>query len=389
MKAIIIGGGIGGLAAAVGLQQIGCEVEVFERAVEFSDVGAGLSIWSNGMYALDQLGVADALLASGVHTLDFCDVRDHQGKQLKRIDWTRTRSTTGFPTVAVYRPRLIDALLAPIESQVRTNAECCCIDVNGKSVRVEFTDGRETEGDFVVVADGIRSFGRRWLQPAVIPKFAGYIAFQSVIDLSATDAGSETWQFTLGRGGQFGFVPLNDRQLYWFGTKNVVNSARPQDAHAEAIRHFRDWHGAIPRIVANTPSANLVCTPVFDLPPLKSWGRGQVTLLGDAAHAMTPNLGQGACQALEDAVVLAQCVQRLHEDGRNVTGALRTFEEIRRPYVARVSRDARLAGRLMQTENALLRKFCQTYMRLLAGSFLDAGIKYASHRNEATTGKAP
>ncbi|NND99495.1 MAG: NAD(P)-binding protein [Pirellulaceae bacterium] len=387
MNVLIVGGGIGGLATALGLHRIGCDVQVLEKAPSFTDMGAALSLWSNGIYALNQLAVADRVLQHGSDALRFCDVRNRDGRLIRQVDWDRPRRLTGFPTVAVHRARLIDALADPIRDRIHHASECCRIDLARDHVDVECQDGRAFNGDLLIAADGIHSAIRQLMFPDVHPSYQGYVAFRALVDRSQIAETTNKWQLTLANGGQFGCVPINNQQAYWFGTKNVseseaVCSMTPDAIHAEAAEHFASWHDRVGRIVAATSPAQVLRTPIYDLPTLDWWCRGRMTLTGDAAHAMTPNLGQGACQAIEDAVVLTRMVQRCRGDRREIPAALKAFERERRTYVGRIQRTARVAGQLMQNQNPIARVACQNVVRFLGGSRFDAAVRCASKRTD-------
>lgn len=298
MKIIVIGGGIGGLAVAIALQRAGHEVEVLERATEFAEVGSGLSLWPNALHALDVLGVGAQVRRRCTPVIDSA-IRTSGGKRLARVDVDAVRRRFG-PLVVLHRADLLEVLRAAVPpAALRTG-------VTVDSVR---SDGTVTHGDvvtradLVVGADGIRSVVRRSVWPdAPAPRYAGYSTYRMVTESLALplDSQGESW----GRGERFGYAPLPDGRVYCFA---VVNT--PAGAGGEPIarlrRRFAGWHDPIPRLLAAVPEDAVLHHDLYELPSIAGYASGRAVLIGDAAHAMTPNLGQGACQAIEDAVVLA------------------------------------------------------------------------------------
>jgi len=348
-RAIIVGGGIGGLTAAVALRRAGVEAVVFERAGDLREIGAGISIWVNAMKALEGLGLAEAVRAAGREEIGG-EVRTAGGATLSRIP-ARTLEERFGRNVILTRPDLQRALSAALEEaggSVRTGTECVGFRQEGSDVAALLADGREERGDLLVGADGLSSVVRRQLFGDERPRYAGFTAWRALADLGRDADGFEAW----GRGSVFGLVGLGRGRFYWYGTRNAPEEQGDSEAgrKAEVLELFGGWHEPVPAVIRATPEAGILRNDVFDREPLKTWGEGRVTLLGDAAHPMTPNLGQGACQAIEDAAELAGCLR----DGGDVVRALRLYEDRRRGRTAEVARRSRLLGRVVQLENPLL-----------------------------------
>jgi len=349
-RAIIIGGGIGGLTAAVALRRVGVEVAVFERAGELREIGAGISIWTNAMKALEGLGLAAAVRAAGREEIGG-EVRTTGGAVLSRIP-ARTLEERFGRNVILTRPDLLRALSEAVEATgdpVRVGVECVGFRQEGSGVTALFADGREESGDLLVGADGLNSVVLRQLFGEGRPRYAGFMAWRGLADLGRDVGGFEAW----GRGSVFGLVGLGGGRFYWYGTKNAPEGQQDAQAgrKAELLERFGGWHEPVPAAIRATPETQILRNDVYDREPLQRWGEGKVTLLGDAAHPMTPNLGQGACQAIEDAAALASC---LRERGDDVVRALRLYEGRRGGRTAEVARRSRLLGRMVQLENPLL-----------------------------------
>ena len=347
---IIIGGGIGGLAAAAALRCVGISAAVYERAPEIREVGAGLSLWSNAIKALRRLGLDEAVVARG-SPIEEAITRTDRGVVLSQVSIGDISKKAGAPTVCVHRAELQQVLASAVEpGQIHLNATCVGIDADRDGVTARFADGRTARGSILVGADGIRSAVRDSLLGAMAPRYAGYFGYRGIAHGEFPELPAGYTAFALGRGAQVGLVHCGPRRVYWFATVNAPEGTPtpdPVSLKAEAMKRFAGWHSPIPAVIAATEPGALIKGDIIDRPPTWLWGRGRATLLGDAIHPTTPNMGQGACQALEDAVVLADCLRRrgLGEEG------LREYEETRRERTALVTRRSWSFGRVFQLEN--------------------------------------
>ncbi|MFF8652645.1 FAD-dependent monooxygenase [Streptomyces huasconensis] len=351
--ATIVGGGIGGLAAAIALHQQGWHVEVLEKAPEFTEIGAGISLWPNALRALDTLGLADTVRALGAEEATG-GVRDRRGRWLSRTDNAELARRFGHPLVVLHRAELLRALREALPSRsLKPGSEVSGVREEGGRLVVDHRNG-ESLADLVVAADGLRSPVRRALWPeAPAPRYAGYTAWRAVTEPLAEPPaeGAVTW----GRGERFGFTALPGGRTYVFATVTLPQAtALGTSEYAEMLRRFGNWPDPVPALLAAVPPDAVLRHDLYDLPPLSTFVRGRVALLGDAAHAMTPNLGQGACQALEDAVTLAHCL----DTTADTDAALRSYDRLRRPRTQAITRrSARLGtvGQLAWPPAALLR----------------------------------
>ena len=352
MRAIIIGAGIGGLTTAIALRQSGVETVIFERADELREVGAGITLWANAMQALGKLGVADAVLAAGAPVAGG-QVRSWRGEVLYEVPLGALEEMYGV-SVGLHRAYLQAALLSALpDDAVRLGVTCEGFRQDALGVASLFADGREEHGDLLVGADGLNSVVRAQLFGEERPIYAGYTAWRGVVEAGDTPLrngpGFESW----GRGARFGLLNMGQGYFYWFATANAPEGEEyAVGRKAEVLRRFGRWYEPIPTVIRATEESAILRHDVYDREPVKRWGEGRVTLLGDAAHPMTPNLGQGACQAIEDAVVLGKCLK----EECSVTAALRLYEARRVDRTTFVVRRSRLVGRIGQLENPLLCK---------------------------------
>ena len=343
MKALVVGAGIGGLAAAIALRRDGHEVEIVERAAALHEVGAGLSMSPNALAALDRLGLGNEIRSRGGIARRIL-VRNRQGDVLNEID-ARGRE---WEIVGVHRADLQDVLLRAA-GEVTLGKQALGFSGEPGSIVLRLADGSEIEGDVLIGADGIRSVVRKQLKGEEPLRYAGYFGWRAAIQFSnpsLENTFSESW----GPRLRVGLITLGCGGLYWFVSELAPESAEePQDAQAYLRAQLRDWHDPIPAVVDATPAEALSRLPIYDRPPAKRWGRGRVTLLGDAAHPMTPNLGQGAAQALEDAIVLADVLRV----GNDPVTALRAYETTRIPRTTMIVKRSFQFGRIAQLKGPL------------------------------------
>lgn len=365
MKAIIIGAGIGGLSTALALQKQGIDVAVYEQAAQPREAGAGLSLWANAVKALRQIGIDPVELGVEFHAA----IRTPDGTMLSQIAPEKLVNRFGTATIAVHRVDLMHALLQKVGDVVNYDHRLERYTQDDTSITAHFTNGTTAEGDLLIGADGIHSIVRGQMQPDAKPIYHGYPAWRGIATFSHTH---NIWGETWGRGARFGIVPLDAGRIYWFATANRPANTPPAD-HLTALRDlFGDWHAPIPELIATTPPEAILYNDVTDIEPLSTWIDGRAILLGDAAHAMTPNMGQGACQAIEDAVSLATHLKQ----NIPVDAALTAYEAHRLPHTRRVVLRSRAIGKLGQVENPIFITLRNTFTRLTPSSVTLRGLDF-------------
>ncbi|MGP3933620.1 FAD-dependent monooxygenase [Nonomuraea sp. KM88] len=338
---LIVGAGIGGLAAAIGLRRIGRSVSVIEKATTLGAVGAGLSLWPNALRALDELGVGKAVRAAGISAVSRGGLRRPSGQ------WLRHRHPDDIPVLMMHRADLHRTLLDALPADcVHTNATVTEVKqaAGGIDVMYQTHDGlRQEEAELVVAADGVHSTVRQQLWPKPTKtRFDGRSTWRAVSDGILEPAEEAiTWE----RDQQFGLLPLPNGRLYWFLTAEVERQGiRYDDELGEVRRRVGHWHDPIPGILAATAPSAVLHHDITTLAPLETYVSGRVALLGDAAHAQSPDLGQGACQAIEDAVVLASALATEHDLG----SALERYDQERRPRTQAIAQAAQRQAKLTQ-----------------------------------------
>jgi 2-polyprenyl-6-methoxyphenol hydroxylase-like FAD-dependent oxidoreductase len=379
VRVAVIGAGIGGLTAAIALRRAGLEVEIFEQAPEIREVGAGITVQCNAVTALAELGLAERARALG-HEQKLFRVCDASGRLLYEARPETILATA--PQLAMHRATLQAMLLdAAGRERVHTGKRCTGFEPSPSGVRARFDDGAETEADVLVGADGIHSAVRAQLLGDTPPRYAGYTGWRGVCR-RVTDRGelwppgvsTEAW----GRGRRFGIVPIDDARLYWYATRNAAAGAvdaTPARAHLFEI--FAGWFDPVAAILEATAETSILRNDILDRPPVERWGEGRVTLLGDAAHPMTPNLGQGGCQAIEDAVVLGRTLGHAAKSGSDLAAALRGYEAARRPRTRWIVEQSWRLGHAAQWENAWARAARDAGLRALAPLFIARSMRRA------------
>ncbi len=338
-RAIVIGGGIGGITTALALQQVGIDVTVFERAEELREVGSGLPLWANALRAFHKLGLTEVVESLG-QSVTRGSITDWRGNLLVDVSMEELFGGRGTTNMVVHRAELLSSLLNALGIEhVSLGMTCLGCTQDEMGVSAYFADGKVARGDLLVGADGLHSTIRSQLFGATKPRYAGYTCWRGVAHTSRKDI--ETWAW--GKDSQFGITPMSNERAYWFAQRDATEGERekPAGRKREVLDLFGNWHAPIPEIIEATEETSLLRNDVYEGPRLAHWSRGRVTLLGDAAHAMTPNLGQGACIAIEDAVALADCLK----SEMDVITGLHLYEKRR---VARANTITRLAGLIGQ-----------------------------------------
>jgi 2-polyprenyl-6-methoxyphenol hydroxylase-like FAD-dependent oxidoreductase len=366
----VAGAGIGGLTLAIALGRRGLRVTVLESARELAPVGAGLSVQPNAMKALAHLGLAEAAAAAG-RVISEAAYLDARGRLLSAVDVAKVAAACGAPAIALHRARLHQLLLsAAAPAQVRLGAPVVGYEERGERVDVRLADGSTLGADLLVGADGLRSAVRAQLLADGEPRYAGYTSWRGVTPAGSVTAParmSESW----GRGERFGIVDTGHGEIYWFAVANAPAGGKDGDVHSELLARFGGWHDPIRAIIDATPAPQILRTDIRDRAPVQRWHQGRVVLLGDAAHPMTPNLGQGACQAIEDAVVLAE---RLGTEP-DLELALAGYERRRVRRANGTVVGARRAGALAQWSHPVAVAVRDFAMRLLPASATAAQMR--------------
>jgi 2-polyprenyl-6-methoxyphenol hydroxylase-like FAD-dependent oxidoreductase len=343
----VVGAGIAGLASAVGLHRRGHAVTVLEQRTDTSS-GAGISIWPNALAALDQLGLGDAVRAAGGR-ITAGAARWHDGTWLRRPQTERIVRALGEPLVVVQRSALRDVLAGALPAgALQYGLAATELATAGDGVRLHLSDGSARTVDAVVGADGTHSVVARHLNGPLKRRYVGYTAWRGV---AAYALDPDLAGKTLGPGVETGHVPMGPDLTYWFATERAPAARRAPEQELAYLRaKFARWAEPLPSILAATAADDVLRDDLYDRTPARCWARGPIVLVGDAAHPMRPHLGQGGCQGLEDAAILAAFV----DQAPDLAAAFARFASFRRRRVTSVVRESAMLGRAVNVRPDLL-----------------------------------
>jgi 2-polyprenyl-6-methoxyphenol hydroxylase-like FAD-dependent oxidoreductase len=388
----IAGGGIGGLTLAAALQAQGMDVVVFERQPAIRESGAGISLWPNALAALGAIGWGEPVRAVG-RELASGGMRTTDGRSGATFSRRRFVASLGAPLVCIERGELV-ALLASALSPgtVRTGAEVVGYDVRPAGVRLHLADGSSNDVDALVGADGIHSATAAQMAGPLRLTYSGYTAWRGITEM-VTEPDDDSFWACLESGHEFGWLPLRRDRMYWFATAWLPEAhVVPEGDRAYLAETFGRLPAPVAELLARTSEHDLIRNDIVDRAPLAQVCAGPVALIGDAAHPMRPHLGQGGCQAIEDAVALSRLLA-VHDPVK----AFGHYGDQRRRRTARIVELSRRASltrpRTWRTDafdrcsRLLVGRSIGPALRLLAPIASDAAGRRAVGLNQESSGK--
>lgn len=370
-KTGIIGAGIAGLTTAIALKNIGIETSIFEAAPKIKPLGAGLGLAANAIKAFKMLGIDEKIIKAGKE-IDLFEILDEKGNLITNTDNKALNQKYGLNNFTIHRARLHEVLLSELNNDtIYLNKKAISVEESNQGISVLFEDGGKETFDQLIVADGIHSSIRKQLIPKSNPRYAGYTCWRAVIDnpgISLPSA-TETW----GSKGRFGIVPSAENQIYWFACINTKANNQKMKAYrvADLLHQFSGYHSAVIEVLKHTKNEHLIWNDIIDLPPTPHYAFGNIVLIGDAAHATTPNMGQGACQAIEDAVVLADEMKK----NTFTEEAFKKFEKRRIKRTHWITNTSKQLGDIAQLENSILIKLRNAFLKNTPASFKEKNIE--------------
>lgn len=359
-----IGGGIGGLTVALALKEFGFDTEVYEQAPALLDVGAAIAIWPNAIRVLERLKLSDAVLE---HAGEIEEIRwlDHRGNLLNQV--SISRSVGLHRAVALHRADLQSTLLHAIPpNSIKLGHTFVDHQQHHDKVIAKFANGHSIEADFLIGADGIHSRVHSQLLGDTPPSYRGYTVWRGISSVTPDSLPHATAIEIHGRRKRFGIGPVGGGRVGWWAAANAATPNSVHDPQPELLRLFKGWYEPAVQLIEATPSGSILTTAAFDREPNRTWGNKRITMLGDAIHPTTPNLGQGGCLAIEDAMVLARCFQKYGATEE----ALRKYEGCRYERTAAITKYSRYYGSGGQWENVFGRGLKRTILSLAPESVL-------------------
>lgn len=372
MKITIIGAGIAGLTTAIALKKAGIPYVIYESAPNIGPVGAGLGLGVNAIKAFRELGIAKEVISAG-RLLEAFAIKNEKGEIISRTNSLEISREYGVDNFTIHRYALHDILLkhAGIENVI-CGKRCVDFKQEGDQTTLYFNDNSQAVAEYLIVSDGINSPIRQKLIPDSKTRYAGYTCWRGVVDNFGFELreASEIW----GQKGRIGIVPLADNKTYWFACINTTEKNQKFKAFTtnDLFKHFDSYPAIVKDLIRQTDNSKLIWADICDLKPLMQFAFGNILLIGDAAHATTPNMGQGACQAIEDAVFLGNIIS--HE--KDFSKAFQLFEKRRIARTTFVVNKSWQIGRVAQWENKLAIGFRNFLLRKMPPSFSKKQMKF-------------
>tara|TARA_Y100001934_G_scaffold256285_1_gene324134 strand:+ start:131 stop:1381 length:1251 start_codon:yes stop_codon:yes gene_type:complete len=368
-KVAVIGGGIAGLTFSHCLTHDEYDVHIFEKKNEFGEIGAAISVFPNALCVMDEIGLLDTILnAAGKFENVF--LKTHKGGVL-----SKSSPKSDYPVICIHRAHLHGILLKGTKAHLHNNkAVTGFTHLENGQLEVTFENGESSVFDAVIGADGIHSVVRKDIINDGAPIYRGYSIWRGVVKTTFdTGYASETF----GKGQRVGIVPIKDGTYGWWATCNekFLQDDQPEGTQQKLQRLFGDWHHPIPDLIANTEV--ILKNSLSDRVPHKGWTKGNMVLLGDAAHPTTPNLGQGGCMAIEGAYLLAKCINKYGLS----TKAYGIYEKHQFPRSKKIINESLKLGAMGQISNPILIALRNFFFKVMPSSVAMKMIdQYFSYR---------
>lgn len=358
----IIGAGIGGLTTAIALEQKGIKARIFEQAEKIKPVGAGIILANNAMQVYEKLGLRKVIEENGNH-ISAMNITKANLNLMSKVDLSFFEKKHNVKNIAIHRGTLQQILINKLNStDLNLNHHITSVKSNDDGYSLMFENGKQIQSSTLIGADGLNSVVRQNLFPNNIIRNAKQICWRGVTDFKLPIIYKNELNEAWGKTDRFGFVQISESKVYWYALKSFKNH-KDEFLINDIETYFNDYHPIIKDIIASTKKEQINTAEISDLKPTNVWHKENVCLIGDAAHAMTPNLGQGACQAIEDAYILSMC---LHKYDQNI--AFKEFQKLRLPKAHQVVKASWMLGKLAHLSNPILIGIRNQLIRLTPSS---------------------
>jgi 2-polyprenyl-6-methoxyphenol hydroxylase-like FAD-dependent oxidoreductase len=355
----IIGAGIGGLTTALTLKQRGFNVTIYEAAAAIRPVGAGIILANNAMQVFQKLGIHTKIEKAG-NRISAMRITDTQLNPISVVDLTAFEKKYGVHNIAIHRGQLQTILAGEVGfDNIRLSKRLAKIEKTDH-FKLIFEDGSATESGLIIGADGIKSMVRNQVFGECTIRYARQTCWRGLCETDLPKKYHHAFNEAWGKGKRFGFGGIGGNKVYWFALTSSDYTIHPE---ADLSVLFNEFHPEILKLISSTDKDQIVVNDIMDLKPLNKWQSKNVCLIGDAAHATTPNLGQGACQAIEDAYVLG----KLLDNGMAIESTFQAYENIRRKKAHKIVNTSWMLGKVAHWNNPLLVWLRNTALRMTPG----------------------
>jgi 2-polyprenyl-6-methoxyphenol hydroxylase-like FAD-dependent oxidoreductase len=354
----IIGAGIGGLTTAIALEQKGIKTRIFEQAEQIKRVGAGIILANNAMQVYEKLGLRKIIEENG-NTISSMNITKSNLKRLSKIDLSYFEEKHNIKNIAIHRGKLQQILIDRLKStKIELNHKLTSIEKNANDYSLKFENGKKIQSSIILGADGLNSIVRQKILPNNSIRDANQICWRGITEyelpIKFRNELNEAW----GKSERFGFVQIAENKVYWYALKSFKKNANEFSIN-NIEQYFGDYNLVIKDIIKSTKKEKINTAEISDLKPTNIWYKEKVCLIGDSAHATTPNMGQGACQAIEDAYVLSECLSKY-----DTNKAFEKFQELRLPKAHQVVKASWMIGKMAHLSNPLLISLRNQMLRL-------------------------
>lgn len=362
MNVDIIGAGIGGLTTAIALERKGIKTRIFEQAEQIKAVGAGIILANNAMQVYEKLGLREVIEENG-NPISSMNITKSNLKPLSKIDLTYFEQKHNTKNIAIHRGALQQILIDKLKStKINLNHRLNSIIENKNGYHLTFENGEQIQSSILLGADGLNSVVRQNLFPNNHIRNANQICWRGVTEyelpIKFRNELNEAW----GKAERFGFVQITEKKVYWYALKSFKKSKNDFSVN-NLEQYFGDYNSVIKDLIKSTKKEQINTTEISDLKPTNIWFKKNVCLIGDSAHGTTPNLGQGACQAIEDAFVLSECL-----DKYETTQAFKEYQKLRLPKAHQVVKTSWFIGKMAHLSNPILIGLRNQMLRLTPSS---------------------
>lgn len=358
----IIGAGIGGLTTAIALERKGIKTRIFEQAEKFKPVGAGIILASNAMQVFEKLGLRKIIEQNG-NPIASMSVTKPNLKALSKVDFSHFEKKFKVKTIAIHRGVLQQILVDHLKSsELHLNHKLNKLVENEKGYSLQFENGKQVDSTVLLGADGINSIVRQILFPNNTIRNANQICWRGISDYKLQSDFKHELKEAWGKNERFGFVQIAENKVYWYALK-AFKKDKNEFSVSDIKKYFDNYSSVIKGIISSTQKGQINAAEISDLKPTSNWHRGSVCLMGDAAHATTPNMGQGACQAIEDAFVISECLAKY-----DIHKAFEEFKKLRLPKAHQVVKASWTVGKMAHLSNPILIAIRNLMIRLISSS---------------------